>query len=78
MKLIKTIFLSLVTLIFAFESQAQRAKDGNYTASTLNDVVNTYTNLTASASAGNTSITVANNAMSGANFSGNLAAGDLI
>lgn len=78
MKLFKTIFLSLFTVLFTFQSQAQRAKDGNYTASTANDVVNTYTNVTGSISAGAMSINVANNAMGGAHFAGNLAAGDLI
>ena len=75
MKLFKTIFLSLFTLFITFHGYAQRAKDGNYTVSTSGDVVNTYTSLTANANAGVTTLTVANNAMSGAHFSGNLAPG---
>jgi gliding motility-associated-like protein len=78
MKLFKTIFLSLFTLFITFQGYAQRAKDGNYTVSTSGDVVNTYTSLTANANAGVTTLTVANNAMNGAHFSGNLAPGDLI
>ncbi len=78
MKLFKTIFLSLFTLFITFQGYAQRAKDGNYTVSTSGDVVNTYTSLIANANAGVTTLTVANNAMSGAHFSGNLAPGDLI
>jgi len=78
MKLFKTIFLSLFTLFITFQGYAQRAKDGNYSVSTSGDVVNTYTSLIANANAGVTTLTVANNAMSGAHFSGNLAPGDLI
>lgn len=57
---------------------AQRGKDGNYTVTATNTVVNSYTYLTANASAGATSITVNSNAMAGGAFAGNLAAGDLI
>ena len=78
MKLFKTILFSLFTIFIGFQSQAQRAKDGNATISTLNNVVNTYTSLTANASIGGTTINVASSAMSGASFSGNLAPGDLI
>lgn len=59
-------------------SYSQRAKEGNYTVTASNTVVNTYTTMTANASAGATSISVTSNAMSGGVFSGNLAAGDLI
>lgn len=57
---------------------SQRGKDLDYSTTTANDVVNTYTTLTANAAAGSTSITVANNSLSGAHFSAPLAAGDLI
>ena len=57
---------------------SQRAKDGNLTVSTTNNIVNTYTYLTANASVGDVSITVNNNAMAGGVFGGNLAPGDLI
>jgi gliding motility-associated-like protein len=57
---------------------AQRGKDLNYTVTTSNDIVNTYTALTSNATAGATSISVTSNALSGAHFTGNLAAGDLI
>ena len=57
---------------------AQRGKDLNYTVTISNDIVNTYTSLTANAAANATSITVASNSLAGAHFTGNLAAGDLI
>lgn len=57
---------------------AQRGKDGNYTVTATNTVVNSYTYLTSNANAGATSITVNSNTLSGGAFSGNLAAGDLI
>ena len=57
---------------------AQRGKDLNYTVTTANDIVNTYTDLSANASAGASAITVTSNSLSGAHFTGNLAAGDLI
>ena len=41
-------------------------------------IVNTYTSLTADANAGNTTLTVANNALNGGIFGGSLGAGDLI
>ena len=78
MKFFKTIFLSLFALLITFQSQAQRAKEGNATISTLNNVVNTYTSLTANATAGTNSITVANSTMAGGAFGGNLASGDLV
>ncbi|MEJ6583630.1 MAG: gliding motility-associated C-terminal domain-containing protein [Crocinitomicaceae bacterium] len=78
MKFFKTIFLSLFALLITFQSQAQRAKEGNATISTPNNVVNTYTSLTANATAGTNSITVANSTMAGGAFGGNLAPGDLV
>ncbi len=78
MKLIFRLLSLLIILSLPFATFAQRAKDGNYTVSSANDVVNTYTYLTANAAVGATSITVNSNAMSGGVFAGNLAAGDLI
>ncbi len=57
---------------------AQRGKDLNYTVTTSNDIVNTYTDLTLNANAGATSLSVTSNALSGEQFTGNLTAGDLI
>lgn len=57
---------------------AQRSKNGSYTATSANTVVNTYTYLSANATAGAGSISVNNASMTGAQFSGALAAGDLI
>lgn len=67
------LLLSISTLVFS-----QRGKDGNYTASSVNEIVNTYTTLTANANSPTASITVANNALTGASFSGPLEPGDLI
>src|SRR5688572_2749591 len=58
---------------------AQRGKHGAKTISTLNNIVNEYTSLTANATAGATSITVASSSMNGnSRFPAALAAGDLI
>lgn len=65
-------------LISPIIASAQRGKDLDYTVTALNTTVNTYTYLTANATAGVNSITVFNNAMGGGAFAGNLAAGDLI
>lgn len=71
-------FSSLILLLIAFNySFSQRGKDGPKTVSTANTVVNAYTTLTANATTGNTSITVANSALN-TNFSNSLSAGDLI
>src|SRR5690554_7793102 len=67
--------LFLLIGVFAF---AQRGKDGDLTVSTLDLIVNTYTPLTANANANATNISVDDNSMSGAAFSGGLQPGDLI
>jgi gliding motility-associated-like protein len=59
-------------------SFSQRAKDGDLVIGAPNTIVNTYTHLTANATAGALSIQVNNNAMTGGVFGGNLAPGDLI
>ena len=72
-------FLILIaTLFLTFSSQAQRAKDGDFVVGGANTIVNTYTSLTADATTGATSITVADNAMLGGVFGGALAPGDLV
>src|SRR5690554_864500 len=70
----------LVLLLISISSFvfSQRGKDGNYTVSSANDIVNTYTSLTANAGATATILSVANSSMTGAHFSGPLQAGDLI
>ena len=78
MRLSRIILLFACTLTLTFEANAQRGKDGDYTVTLPNQVLNTYTSMTANAAVGNTSITVANNAMAGGAFAGNLAPGDLI
>ncbi|RYM33377.1 T9SS type B sorting domain-containing protein [Brumimicrobium glaciale] len=73
-KLLITLFsLLITTLVFS-----QREKNGDYTVAGLNEIVNTYTTLSASVNASNNSISVANNSLTGANFSGALEAGDLL
>lgn len=57
---------------------SQRGKDGDFTVNTQETWVNTYTQLTANASVGQTQITVADNALSGAFFANDLEEGDLI
>lgn len=57
---------------------SQRAKNGDFTVSTANNVLNSYTYLTADASAGANTLTVASNAMTGGFFGSPLAPGDLI
>ena len=65
------------TLLVQF-SFAQRAKDGDYNASSANTIVNSYTFLTNNASSGSTAINVNDNALNGGIFGSSLAAGDLI
>ncbi|WP_165779247.1 T9SS type B sorting domain-containing protein [Brumimicrobium salinarum] len=71
-------FLLLILVFSSLQVLAQRGKDGDYTVSAANEVLNTYTPLVADISTGQTTITVQNNNLSGASFSGNLSAGDLI
>lgn len=69
--------LILITLLITLISvNAQRGKDGAKVV-TGTEIVNDYTLLTTDANIGDTSITV-NNSNLNANFSGNIAAGDLI
>ncbi|MCL4856852.1 MAG: hypothetical protein KJZ55_06230, partial [Flavobacteriales bacterium] len=72
----KKIVLLSISLLTLFNIQAQRGKDGNKTV-TGTEIVNAYTLLTSDASTGSSSITVTNSSLN-TNFSGNLAAGDLI
>ncbi len=79
MKTILRCILVLLGFFFISDAQAQRAKDGSYTVTGATEVLNTYTNLTVNATASNTSITVANNAMTGGAFGATpLQQGDLI
>lgn len=57
---------------------SQRAKNGDFTVSTANNVLNSYTYLTADVSAGANTLTVASNVMTGGFFGSPLAPGDLI
>jgi gliding motility-associated-like protein len=60
MKLVHRILLLTVLFIGINEASAQRAKDGNYTATGAGEVLNTYTSVTASVAAGATSASVSN------------------
>ncbi len=71
-------YITLCIIFTAFFSFSQREKQGNYTVTGLNQVVNTYTTLTVDASASSNSITVANNSMMGGGFAGALEPGDLL
>ena len=77
MKTINGIIL-LIALMASQISYTQRAKDGDYIASTADNIVNSYTFLTADAALGTNSILVDDNAMIGGVFTNDLAAGDLI
>ena len=78
MNLIRISLAISFAILLSFDCVSQRAKDGDYTASTANNIVNTYTFLTANAAAGNIALTVDDNTMTGGVFGGNLAPGDLI
>lgn len=70
---------TLLFLIFSvFSAFAQRGKDGSYTVTAANNLVNSYTVLNTNATAGQSIITVASNAMVGGFFTGVLTPGDLI
>ncbi len=74
----KNIFLLGVLCLFLNDSFAQRAKDGVYTATTANIVVNSYTALTANASANQTSISVSDAVLTNAILTTALSPGDLL
>jgi len=79
MKLTNQLLLLVVFLLSICENGlTQRAKDGDYTVSTANNVLNAYTFLTVDAFVGASSITVNNNSLIGGVFGGALAPGDLI
>ena len=76
----KIIFL-LTSFIFIYgkDVNAQPGKNGAFTVTATNTIVNEYTTLTANASAGSTTITVANSALnSNGRFTSPLSQGDLI
>lgn len=72
------LFLFLLLTLNITNSFGQRGKDGAFTATSLNQVVNTYTKLASNSNAGMTTLNVENSALTGANFSTNLAQGDLV
>lgn len=74
--------LKTITLLFSFSVAvhcfSQRGKDNSYTVTATNTQVNAYTSVTANATAGATSITVANNLLTNSFFASALGQGDLI
>lgn len=75
LKTITLLLLSLTTITYSF---AQRAKQGSYTVTAANTQLNAYTAVTANATAGATSVTVAANGLTNSFFTSSLAAGDLV
>jgi large repetitive protein len=74
---LKLLLLVIVQAI-SFFGFSQKGKHADYTVTGLDQIVNTYTSLTANAAAGQTSIMVASNSMNGGVFAGALEQGDLI
>lgn len=74
----KSIILLLLILNTANSLSAQIGVHGAVTVSGSNQDLNVRTRLTANASAGSSSITVSNSALTGTYFSGSLTTGDLI
>ena len=72
-----TTLASLFIICFNL-SLAQRAKDGDYTVTTLNEILNEYTTLSSDASSGAITVDVANNSLNNSFFGANLAQGDLV
>jgi hypothetical protein len=68
----------LFIILVSFQAHGQRAKDGNYTVTSANSVLNSYTTLSSNATIGQSLISVSSNALNGGFFTTNLAAGDLI
>lgn len=64
--------------LVSFQVLGQRAKDGNYTVTSSNSVLNSYTTLSNNATIGQSLISVSSNGLNGGFFTTNLAAGDLI
>ena len=69
---------ALFIILVSFQALGQRAKDGNYTVTSSNSVLNSYTTLSSNATIGQSLISVSSNALNGGFFTTNLAAGDLI
>ena len=77
----KLSFLALFSFFLLANSTngfGQRSKNGSYTVSTSNTVLNSYTTLTANANANATSISVTNNSLTNPVLTSALSPGDLI
>lgn len=75
----KQLLLSLF-IIFSFNSSllSQRGKDGNYSVTAANTILNSYSYLLSNATAGQSAVSSSSNTMVGGLFTLNLAPGDLI
>jgi len=78
MKMKSARLLLAIILLSPFITFSQRGKDLNYTVTSSNTVVNSYTYLLSNAVSGTSTLNVNSNALTGGAFSGNLAAGDLL
>lgn len=74
----KTLSLLGISFLVSFSTLAQRGKNGDYNTPLQNTVVNAYTSLTANATAGQTSITVAGNILTNTVLTTALSPGDLL
>ena len=74
----KNIFFIGVFCLFLNDSIAQRAKNGTYTATATNTVVNSYTTMTVNANANQTSIAVNDGLLTNSVLTTALAPGDLL
>jgi gliding motility-associated-like protein len=75
----KHLLLSLIFIFFVNSSLlSQRGKDGNYSVTTANTILNSYSYLLSNASAGQSAVSSSSNTMLGGLFTLNLSPGDLI
>ncbi len=74
----RPIILSILLLLISTFSFSQKAKNGDYTVTAAGTVLNAYTSVSADVAMGATTISVANNMLTNAYFTSNLAPGDLI
>lgn len=74
----KIILLVGVLCLFLNDSIAQRAKNGVYSATAANTIVNSYTAMTVNANSNQTSITVADGVLTNSVLTTALSAGDLL
>ena len=75
----KHLLLSLFIIFIGNSSlHSQRGKDGNYSVTASNTILNSYSYLLSNATAGQSAVSSSSNTMVGGLFTLNLAPGDLI